>query len=161
MTLLSATLTMREGRDLGYLDGASERMTFGRIKGDLERFAYASIMVEVITHLIPPHGYEAGVFELLAKALSHLEHRDEIDESLVALFELRMLRGLGLLPTWESLAGVPEAALPILDGWLQSEWHPLPEGTLFATISALERLIQESSGRPLKSRVVLSELLER
>lgn len=161
MTLLAARITMKAGREIAYLDGCSEAATFSRVKGDLERFAYASVMVEVVTHLIPPHGHEVGVFELLLRALTHLDSSDEVDEALVALFELRMLRGLGFLPAWEDMPQLPVEVIPVLEAWLQSEWRALPEGSLFATINVLEGLIQHASGRALKSRAVLSDLLGR
>ena len=161
LTLLSARMTLREGRDLGHLDGATERAVFPRLKADLERFAYASVMIEVITHLIPPHGHEPGVFELTRRALLHLDGAETVGEDILALFELRMLRGLGLLPAWQDLPGMPPEAIPVLEAWLDSRWEPLDEGALIGTISALEHLIQQTSGRVLKSRAVLGELLGR
>jgi len=161
LTHIKAILTLHEGRDLGRLDSATEQATFSRLKGDLDRFARASVIIDVVTHLIPPHGHEPGVFELLGRALTHLDTAEDVGDDVLALFELRMLRGLGILPDWDAIAGLPEAAGPVLDGWLESRWDPLPEGTLAATVTALERLIQDASGRVLKSRGVLEELLGR
>ena len=161
MTLLSVQMTLHEGRELGRLDGASERAIYPRLKGDLERFAYACVMVEVITHLIPPHGHEPGVFNLTQRALTHLDGADEIAEDILALFELRMLRGLGLLPAWHDLPRVPPEAIPVLEAWLDSRWEPLDDAVLIPTVTAFEHLIQQTSGRPLKSRGVLADLLGR
>ncbi len=161
MTVIHATMTLHEGRDLGRLEGAAERATFPRLKGDLERLSYASVMIEVITHLIPPHGHEPGVYELTHRALSHLDGAEKVGEDILALFELRMLRGLGLLPTWDHIPGLPAEAVSVLDAWLESRWEPMPPAALDPVIRTLERLIQESSGRPLKSRAVLGELLGR
>ena len=161
MTLLSAQLTLREGYDLGRLDGARERDIYPRLKGDLDRFAYASVMIEVITHLIPPHGHEPGVFDLTRRALMHLDGADTVGEEILALFELRMLRGLGLLPAWRDLPRLPPEAIPVLEAWLESRWEPLEEDTLIPTVTVLEHLIQQTSGRPLKSRAVLGDLLGR
>jgi len=159
ITLLEARLTLHEGRDLGYVDASSERHSFAKVKGTLERFAYASVMIEVVTHLIPPHGHEPGVFQLLERALNHLNNADEVGEEILALFELRMLRGLGLLPSWDALIGIPQEAIVVLEAWLSSQWQALPGESLFPTIKALETLIQETSGRRLKSRGVLSDLI--
>lgn len=156
-----ATLTCHPERELGRLNSAQDKGGFPRLKADLERFAYASVMLDVVTHLIPPHGHEPGVYELLVRALSHLDTAEEAREDVVALFELRMVRGIGILPDWGALPGLPPEAIPVLEGWLESRWEPLPEDTLARTLSTLERLIQDTSGRVLKSRGVLEELLGR
>ena len=161
MTLLAVNLTLHEGRELGRLDSAVERAVFPRLKGDLERFAYACVMIEVVTHLIPPHGHEPGVFGLTQRALEHLNGADDVAEDILALFELRMLRGLGLLPGWQEMPKLPTEAIPVLEAWLDSRWEPMNAETLSPTVSALELLIQQTSGRPLKSRGVLVDLLRR
>ena len=97
----------------------------------------------------------------MLRALTHLDTADDAGEELLALFELRMLRGLGLLATWDELPGIPQDAIPVLEAWLESRWEPLAPETLPATVATLERLIQEASGRPLRSRGVLEELLGR
>lgn len=159
MSVIHATMTFREGRELGRLDGAIERASFPKLRSDLARFAFASVMIEVITHLIPPHGHEAGVYALTHRALNHLNSEGEVGEEILALFELRMLRGLGLLPAFNDIRGLPSAAIEVLEAWLESRWETMPEDALDPTLGALERLIQEVSGRPLRSRAVLSELL--
>ena len=70
-----------------------------------------------------------------------------------------MLRGLGILPAWSEIAAIPEEAAEVLEGWLNSRWEPLSEAHRFRTIKALETIIQETSGRRLKSREVLADLL--
>ena len=80
---------------------------------------------------------------------------------MLALFELRMLRGLGVLPSWEALPGLPAAVIPTLEGWLLSEWSPLPRDLQRRTLTSLEGLIQGVSGRLLRSRAVLDELVGR
>ncbi|MDP6943046.1 MAG: DNA repair protein RecO [Myxococcota bacterium] len=161
LTHIHATMTLRPEQDLGLLDSAVARATFPTLKGELERFAFASVMVDVVTHLIPPHGHEPGVFDLLLRALMHLDSAPEADEDVLALFELRMLRGLGILPTWDEVAGLPRDAVEVLEGWLASRWAPLPPNVQGHTLGALEALIQAVSGRPLKSRAVLDDLLGR
>ena len=161
LTHIGATLTLRPTQDLGLLDGAVARHGFPRLKGDLERFGYACVMADVVTHLIVPHGHEPGVYALLLRALTHLDQAPEADEDVLALFELRMLRGLGVLPSWEALPGLPAAVIPTLEGWLLSEWSPLPRDLQRRTLTSLEGLIQGVSGRLLRSRAVLDELVGR
>ena len=161
MTRIEATLTLHSDRELGRLNGSRELEGYRQLKGALDRFGYGSVMLEVVTHLVPPHGHEPGVYELLGRALRHLDTVTEATEDVLALFELRMLRGLGILPALDAFPGLTPEVIEVLEGWLEDRWAPLPKGTMAATTAALEGLIQSTSGRRLRSREVLEELLGR
>ena len=71
----------------------------------------------------------------------------------------RMRFVAGLLPELDAIAGLPGESRETLYAWLDNHWEPLDPTLHGETCVALERLIQEASGRPLRSREFLDELL--
>ena len=135
-------------------------MPLSALKSDICRFAMGSLMVEVVTHLVPPHGFEPGVFELLGRALARMDAQSDEPEDLLTLFELRMLQLSGLEPQISALQGLCEQTKETLEGWLRGQWRPLESGTHHRVQVLLERQLMELSGRPLRSRPVLDALLD-
>ncbi|MEZ4269403.1 MAG: DNA repair protein RecO [Myxococcota bacterium] len=147
-------------RNLARLDSARVLEVFGGIRADLVRFALASTMVDVVLHLIPEHGHLHGAYELLLRALRHLDRAAETPtEDVLLLFELRMLEGSGALPGVADLVGMPEKSREILADWHEGRWRPLPEDERATVGRVLEGLIEDATGRPLKSRRFLDAML--
>ena len=160
MSHVDAEIQPRTSSQMYGLRRSSARNGFPTLKSDLVRLSLATTMVETVMHLVPEHGNEPGVFPLVLRALTHLNHPETVGtEDLLALFEVRLLLIAGLLPELEGLQGLPRESLAPMDAWIQGRWEPLPEEARRGTCRALERLIQETSGRPLKSRPFLDEFL--
>jgi len=160
LTLIDVTLSERPNRDLATIHDARTRQPFPMIRGDLRRWALATTMAEVILHLIPQHAGENGVFALLQKAWAHLNNtRHEASEDLLFLFELRILSFTGVLPPPDELVELPEGARDTLVKWLSGQWVPLASDVRLPVQRLLEGLIEEASGRPLRSRAFLDETL--
>jgi recombinational DNA repair protein (RecF pathway) len=161
ITLAEFTIKQRPDRDLGLLERAHAKEAFGVIKADLTRYALATTMAEVVLHLIPVHGREPGAYHLLLKALSHLNRRDNrANEELLLLFEMKMLLEGGFLPQVQEIHSIPHTARLILQGWLDGHWSSLEDEDRPLVVLVLETMIQEVSGRPLKSRAFLNEMLD-
>ena len=160
LTLVEAQVVPKgDGRMLN-LRRAHVVYGFPVIKGDLLRMAMASVMVETLLALVPDHGVEPAAYTTLHKALHHLDRPEtRITEELLALFELRMLFLSGLLPELDAIGDLSEESRETLYAWLDQLWEPLDPPLHGPTCKALERLIQEASGRPLRSRELLDELL--
>ncbi|MCB9727983.1 MAG: DNA repair protein RecO [Deltaproteobacteria bacterium] len=153
-------LSGRRDRDLARLDSARTLEVFGGIRADLLRFAQASCMVDVVLHLVPEHGHEPGVYELLLRALRHLDRASTTPPvDVLLLFELRMLEGSGVLPGVDALEGLSQRAREVLTAWHAGQWLPLPDDERAAVGRALEGLIEQASGGVLKSRRFLDAML--
>jgi hypothetical protein len=147
-------------RNLARLDSARTLEVFGGIRADLVRFALASSMLDVVLHLVPEHGHLQGAYELLLRALRHLDKASATpSEDVLLLFELRMLEGSGVLPGVANLPNIPEASRQILADWHQGQWRPLPDDERASVARVLEGLIEDSTGRPLRSRHFLDAML--
>ncbi|MGM0575497.1 MAG: DNA repair protein RecO [Myxococcota bacterium] len=154
------SLTVRSSRSLARLDAATARETFRVVKGDLARFALASTMAEVVLHAVPEHGHEPGVFVLLLRALHRLNDpsRDP-SEDLLLLFELRILQLSGTLPDPDEIPGLPESGRAVLHAWLADRWAPLPDEARPRVARVLEALLEEATGRTLRSRPFLDSMI--
>jgi len=76
---------------------------FGRIRGSLDRLAYASYIAELldsVTNLYDPNN---EVFELLHNSL-RLMNGESSPKRVARIFEIKLLHLLGLMPTLESCA---------------------------------------------------------
>ena len=160
LTLAQITVTMRDDRALADLEEASARETFAVVRGDLVRYALATTMAEAVLHLIPEHAAEPGAYDLVLRAWRYLDAPSHhASEDLLLLFELRLLTLAGLLPGVAAIPGLPPEAARILDGWLTGRWQPLAGPIRRQTAGLLERVIEEASGRALRSRPFLDAQL--
>lgn len=147
-------------RNLARLDSARTLEAFGGIRADLVRFALASSMLDVVLHLVPEHGHLQGVYELLLRALRHVDRATETpSEDVLLLFELRMLEGSGVLPGIADLPEISEISRKILADWRRGNWRPLPDHERAIVGRVLEGLIEDCAGRPLRSRHFLDAML--
>lgn len=160
LTRAEVRLALREDRPLAVLEEARGLEAFPRLRSDLLRFALGTTMVEVVLHLVADHGHEPGVYELVLRALRRLDDPEkEATEDLLLLFEVRMLALSGHLPEVPALPSLSGAARDVLAGWLAGRWAPLPEDDRAQVARILDALVEDASGRPLKSRSFLSGLL--
>lgn len=158
LTLIEAGITVESDREVCRLNFAHTKMPFSTLKSDVCHFAIGSLMVEIVTHLVPPHGFEPGVFELLGRALARMDAGKDQPDDLLTLFELRMLQLSGVVPRIKHLEGISTETMEALDGWLHGTWRPLEIGAHARVQVILERQLMELTGRPLRSRPVLDAL---
>lgn len=160
LSLVHVTLRIRPSDELAFLETATIERPHAVIKADLRRFALATTMSEVVLQLIPDWGREDGVFQLLVRALGHLEDPTAtISEALLVLFELRILGLAGVLPPIASLAELSPSAREALESWRQGRFVPLDPSEVRASARVLERALASHSGRPLASRAFLEQIL--
>jgi DNA repair protein RecO len=160
LTLQQIALTQRDRYDLARVDRSVTLYSFAPLKADLRRYALASTMAEVTLHMVAEHGQEPGIFALLERAWQRLDNPAHAPiEELLLLFELRLLQGTGTLPPFETLSNLSEAAQHTLEGWLVGRWQRLPEGEVRGVAYVLEALISDASGRQLKSRIFLNDVM--
>jgi DNA repair protein RecO len=148
------------GSGMAKLLSASTVEAHATLKADLLRFSLGSTMCEIVLHLVPEHGREAGVYPLLKRALSHLNIPTiEATEDHLLLFELKMLALGGMLPELGQLR-VDAAVQSVLQDWLGGTWRSLDREGRRQLAVQLENRIQEASGRALKSRAFLDQMLD-
>tara|TARA_B100000405_G_scaffold299200_1_gene257158 strand:+ start:35 stop:682 length:648 start_codon:yes stop_codon:yes gene_type:complete len=148
------------GTGMARLLSASTVESHPVLKADLLRFSLASTMCEIVLHLVPEHGREEGVFDLLKRALMHLNRPEvEATEDHLLLFELKMLALGGMLPELGQLR-VDASVQAVLEGWLSGTWRPLDRDGRGKLARQLELRIQEASGRALRSRAFLDQMLD-
>ncbi len=159
LTQAGVELTVDASRDLARVDQARARAVFGVLKGDLVRFGLGSVMSDVVLHLVPEHVEEPGAYELTLRAWQALDDpRRAASEDLLLLFELRMLGLAGILEPVDTLPITP-GAREVLTGWQEGRWAPLAAADRPGVGRALEMMIQAASGRRLKSRTFLDDVL--
>ena len=83
----------------------------------------------------------------------------EATEDHLLLFELKMLALGGMLPELGQLR-VDASVQAVLEGWLSGTWRPLDRDGRGKLARQLELRIQEASGRALRSRAFLDQMLD-
>ncbi len=160
LTAVHVRLRSKGSDDLATLSEIAMDVPFAVIKGDLLRTALASAMCEVVLHLVPDWATEEGLFSLLSRALHHLDKPTEkVHESLLLLFELRVLDMHGILPPFDELPELPTEARLVLESWRSGRFVPLPDHCLRPTARILESSLSAVSNRPLLSRTLLEAAL--
>lgn len=160
LSLSHVHFALRPGAELAVLGDVALEDPFAVVKGDLRRLALATTMADVVLTTIPDFAREGGIFDLLGRAWRSLERADtRPSEEVLLLFELRFLLLSGLMPPELELPNVPAGAREIVAGWLTGRWRPLADGDRPLVAAALEGLLVAASGRALKSRPFLDEVL--
>jgi hypothetical protein len=160
LTAVTAQLTLRPGDDLAGLTGAATYADFAVLKGDLRRFGLASTMAEVVLATVPDFAAEAGLHDLVLRAWRWLDSPANVPvEEVLLLFELRALGLAGALPPIDELPGLEDSARRSLTAWAGGQWSLLAPRDARAVATALEGLVFASTGRRLKSRPFLDEVL--
>jgi len=160
LTRITAHLGGRPGDDLVPLLNVATTHPFAVVKGDLLRFALASTMAEVVLCTLPDFAAEPGLHDLLARAWTWLDTPSHAPrEDLLLLFELRALTLAGALPPIPDLPGLDDGARATLDAWSSGQWRPLAPRDTRGVAACLEGLIADASGRQLRSRAFLDDVL--
>ena len=162
LTRSEVKLRTRPDWELGRLEWAEAREVFALVKGDLRRLALATTMAEVILHLLAEYDDDPALYDLTLRAWRALDDPGQRpSEDLLLLFELRALNLAGFLPPWELAPGLSEQARSVLAGWQVGRWAPLTPAGRRPAAAFLEGAISEASGRPLRSRAFLDEVMAR
>ncbi len=107
-------MLLAKGRSLDVVAQVERRGNVGHIAGDLERTAYACLVVEVVDKVLEDRHPMDDVFELVVATLERLNGPDRSARADAAWFLLRILDLLGYQPQLHSCAGcgvaLPEAA---------------------------------------------------
>jgi DNA repair protein RecO len=130
------------------------------VKADLMRTALASAMAEVVLHIVPEEAREEGLYELVCRAMFHLDDpaitpREEI----FLLFLLRVLDQQGILPPLDELPELSTSARDTLEQWRVGRFAKLEVRDRQHTSRFLERALTAFSGRPLMSRSLIDACL--
>jgi DNA repair protein RecO (recombination protein O) len=83
--------------DLGKLSQCDIKESFSKIRGDLDKMAYASYVVEVVDELTTDYEENQWVFGLLLLTLRLIDTLDDL-ELIIRAFELKLLKLLGYEP---------------------------------------------------------------
>jgi len=160
LTAVRVIVRAKPAGDLAVLEQVAMEASYAFVKGDLLRLALATCMTEVVLHLCPDWGREAGLYLLLARALDGLERADaRPGEDWLWLFELRALAAAGVLPPIDEWAEVPREGRETLQAWLEGRWLPLDAISARVIGPLLEGALTSASGRVFRSRALLSEAL--
>jgi len=118
-------------RDLMIMTQAEVKTAFFDIRNDLERFAYASYILNIVDEAVNPGEENYHLFALLLKTLSYLSFSDIQPEDITAVFELKLMELIGYRPELETcvLCGtLPETVVkPRYQGQTQAQ-----SGSLFS-----------------------------
>lgn len=162
LTRATITWSVRPRDDLARLEATATHELFPVLKGDVVRYALASTMAEVTLHLVPDFAREEGLYELLLRAWRWLDSpQNRPVEEVLLLFELRALALTGTLPPTSELQSLSADARDAVDAWLGGQWRLLEPRDTPRVAATLEALLSDASGRRLKSRGVLDQLLPR
>ena len=160
LSLVELTYRMRPDWELARLDEAKLVGAFSVLKADLLRVALASVMAEVVLGFTRLGATDDELYGLTLRAFQTLDDpQRDMDESLLALFELRVLQFSGFLPPLAELFGAENAALEHCERWLEGLWRPMDWELAEATSRRFEAIIEEHLGRPLRARALLDEAL--
>ncbi len=91
-------LLLYEGRSLDIIQQADIIMSFKEIRADLEKLKYGSVMLEVIDKVGQEREESYEAFSLLLAALQCLVEADGDYQTLLTIFQLKMMAVLGYRP---------------------------------------------------------------
>jgi len=109
-------MMLARGRNLDVVAQVQRRGDARHIQGDLQRTAYASLVVEVVDKVLEDRHPMDDVFDLVVATLDRLNVPDRSPRAEAAWFLMRMLDLLGYSP---QLASCPSCAQPLPEaaGW--------------------------------------------
>lgn len=91
-------LLIHEGKSLDIVQQAEIIMSFKEIRSDLEKLKYGSVMLELIDKVGQEEEDSYEAFSLLLAALQCLKDADEGYQTLLTLFQLKLMTTLGYKP---------------------------------------------------------------
>jgi DNA repair protein RecO (recombination protein O) len=90
-------LFLAKGKSLDIITQAETVTPYMRIRGDLNRIAYAAYVVEVLDRFTYEESQNIGIFKLLTNTLERLDKVENL-ETVIHHFEIRLLSLLGFKP---------------------------------------------------------------
>jgi len=160
LSLVRAEVARDPRDELVTLSQAEPLKPFAHVKSELLKLALASAMAEVVLHVLPEHARDEGLFELVLRALSHLDDPNTTArEDHFLLFLLRILDVQGILPPLEDLPELSTNAKETLEQWRTGRFARLAVEDRAHTRRFLERALTAFSGRPLLSRSLIDAAL--
>jgi DNA repair protein RecO (recombination protein O) len=128
---LTQMIFSRRNRDaLAFIDSCEILEHFAPIRLDLEKTLTASYFIDLAEHFSPEGKRNDKVFALLADFLSLLT-REDVSESIIRFFEMRLLKAVGFEP---SLAACVRCKTPVTNG---AAYYFFPnEGGIFCAACA-------------------------
>jgi recombinational DNA repair protein (RecF pathway) len=160
LSLCELTYQLRDDRELVRLTEAVSIESFCGIKQDLVRTVMATVMAEILLQFTVDRAPNGALFDLGCKAWGLLNNLEkEVDPSHLLLFELRVLQISGCLPPLETFLGDLPGTLDVLNAWLVGKWLRLDPHAVDRAMTRVERQLQEVTGKALKSRPFLNEVM--
>ena len=160
LTLVELSFKSRADWDLARIDDVKINTAFPILKGDLLRVSMASVMAEISLGFSQAELVDIDLFQLTTRAFQTLDKPHQVvEESLLVLFELRLLILSGFLPSVDRVFGASHPATEHCQLWLGGTWRPMPPDLAQQSAARLERIVEEQLGRPLRSRSLLNEAL--
>ena len=128
---LTQIIFSRRNRDeLAFIDSCDILDHFAAIRLDLEKTLTASYFIDLVEHFSPEGERNDKVFALLADFLS-LMTREDVSESMIRFFEMRLLKAVGFEP---ALTACVRCKTPVTNG---AAYYFLPnEGGIFCAACA-------------------------
>jgi DNA repair protein RecO (recombination protein O) len=105
-------LLLYEGKSLDVIQQAETIMSFKELRADLEKLKYGSVMLELIDKVAQEREESYDVFSLLLAALQCLKETDKDYQTLLTVFQLKLMAALGYRP---HLARCPACGGPVAD----------------------------------------------
>ena len=105
-----ADLLLYEGRSLDIIQQTDIIMSFKEIRSDLEKVKYGSVMLELIDKVAQEGEESHDVFSLLLAALQCLKDADGGYQTLLTIFQLKLMAVIGYKP---HLAQCPACSGPL------------------------------------------------
>ncbi len=91
-------LLLYEGKSLDIIQQAEIIMSFKEIRADLEKYKYGSVMLELIDKVAQEREESYEVFSLVLAALQCLKEADADYQTLLTVFQLKLMAELGYRP---------------------------------------------------------------
>jgi len=134
------------GKTLDVITQAEVKESFPRIRGELNRIAYAVYIAELADKLVEEHEPSIDLFDLLLSAL-YLMERPNDPEKIAHMFELQFMRLLGYEPTLDKCLRcrdpLPAGDVffsPSFGGTVCRGCGPLPEDAIQVSHNAVEAM---------------------
>lgn len=93
-----------KGRETYNVNSAEVRKSFFRIGEDVDKYMYASMVLELTEKLLPEELPQPRLFQLLLEFLTALENREKKQETLVLAYQVKAISILGAFPVTDRCA---------------------------------------------------------
>lgn len=156
LSLVDLEYAIPQRGGLPYVKDAFTGLSFSELKASFLGMALASSMTEIILQLLPEAGSDPYYFDLLIRALLHLnEKKGEGDKRLYLLFLWRALSHEGILPPIDESHQLQDQSKAWVKAWEQGHFPTGNPDSANELSHFLEEALLAFSGRPLKSKEIL------